>query len=370
MESKVVDLTCALIDIPSVSADSNREVIEYCADWVRRLGMEEERLHYTDAAGVEKHCLVARAGDGPGGLAFLTHTDTVPGLDGWQPFAGQVQEKRLVGRGSCDMKGPIAAAMCALEDFGPQNLSRPVYLVFSADEEVGHVGATHIMETSRLLREGGPVAGVVTEPTMMIPVYAHKGGAFLTVTAKGVAAHSSTERGQSSNFLMAPFMAEMAELKQTFMTDPMYRNAEFDPPTNGFNLTVTDFDCASNVTADRTECGLSVRNMPDSGYDEAVGHIEERARAFGLAVRKSEIPYFYGDRAGALAQTLCAISGHERPVTVPYGTEAAHYQPLTDVMVWGPGDIAQAHTVGEFITLEQLHQGQAQYRALIERLCG
>ncbi len=369
MTSQVVALTQALIDIPSVSATSNLDIIDFCTDWVSQRNLETERLTYTDKAGVEKHCLVARTGAGPGGLGFFTHTDTVPGLDGWDPFVGQVREDKILGRGSCDMKGPIAAVLCALADMELSRLAQPVYVTFSADEEIGHEGAAHIVRHSRLLREASLRHGIVTEPTTLVPVYAHKGGAFMTVHAKGKAAHSSTEKGDSSNFRIAPFLAEMAELKQTFLQDPLYRNSEFEPPTNGFNMTITDFGCATNVTADHTMSRLSVRNMPDSGYDEAVSYIAERAAAYDLEITKSEIPYFYGEREGPFARLLCEISGQQQAVTVPYGTEASLYTPVTDVLVWGPGDIAQAHTVGEFITLSQLHQGQAMYQAAIQAIC-
>lgn len=369
MNTDVVDLTCALIDIASVSRDCNREIIDFCADWVTQAGMEMERLTYLDGQGVEKHNLVARAGTGNEGLGFFTHTDTVPGLEGWDPFRSQVLADRIVGRGSCDMKGPIAAALAAVAGFGVANLRQPLWLVFSADEEVGHQGASQIMARSTLLQEGRIRGGIVTEPTQMVPVYAHKGGAFMAVTAHGKAAHSSTELGDSAAFRIAPFMAEMAALKQEFLLNPLYRNDEFDPPTNGFNMTVTDFGCASNVTAERVQCILSVRNMPASGYDEAVGHIEARAAAYGLEMTKGEINYFYGARDSAWMQTLCRISGHERAITVPYGTEASVYAPAMELAVWGPGDIAQAHTAGEYIDLDQLHMGEAMYRQLIETVC-
>ncbi len=368
-QTDVVQLAQALIDIPSVSSNSNRDVTEFCVDWAQQHDLETERLSYRDAAGVEKHCLVARAGTGPGGLGFFTHTDTVPGLEGWEPFTGQVCNDRLLGRGSCDMKGPIAAVMCALAAVERHNLSQPVYVTFAADEEIGHMGAAHIIAHSRLLQESGIRYGIVTEPTRMVPVYAHKGGAFMAVHARGRAAHSSTEKGDSANFRIAPFLAEMAALKQTFMQDPLYRNDEFDPPTNGFNMTFTDFDCATNVTADHAMVRLSVRSMPDSGYDEAVSYIEKRAAAHDLELTKTEIPYFYGQPDSEFAALLCRISGHDRAITVPYGTEASHYSAMTDVLVWGPGDIAQAHTVGEFIEISQLRQGQALYQAAIQAIC-
>lgn len=369
LNQAVLDTAKALIEIPSVSADNNAAVIDFLADRAAGQGWVTERLTYRDAEGVQKHCLVARAGQGPGGVAFLSHTDTVPGLEEWEPFAPRVADGRLYGRGSCDMKGPLAAFVCAVSDIPAVQLRSPVYMTFSADEEVGHVGAAWIIEHSELLAGASVEGGIVTEPTGMVPVYANKGGAFMSVTARGIAAHSSTERGDSANFRIAPFLAEMAELKTRFMTDPKFRNEEFDPPTNGFNMTITDFGCATNVTAERCECRLSVRSMPKSGFEEAVAIILERAQAYGFDLRNHEIPYFYGNKDSRFTSLLCEIAGTAEAVTVPYGTEAAHYQPVVDSIVWGPGDIAQAHTVNEFIELEQLQAGYEQYGELVRRLC-
>ena len=230
MNQAVLDTAKALIEIPSVSSDSNAEVIGYLSDWTAKQGWETEHLTYDDSNLVTKHCLVARVGHGPGGVAFLSHTDTVPGLDGWEPYAARVADGRLYGRGSCDMKGPVAAFICAVADIPCDRLKHPVYMTFSADEEVGHIGASWIIEHSSLLVANSVKGGVVTEPTSMVPVYANKGGAFMSITARGVAAHSSTEKGDSANFRIAPFLAEMAQLKNEFMSDPKYRNDEFDPP--------------------------------------------------------------------------------------------------------------------------------------------
>ena len=370
MTSLAVQLTCNLINIPSVSKDSNKEVIAYCRKWVEDRGMEVEHLPYMDFQGIEKHNLIARVGEGTGGLAFLTHTDTVPGLSGWKPFEAQILPDRIVGRGSCDMKGPLAAALSAAEEFGWTNLRKPLYFVFSADEEIGHKGAEQVVERSELLQNGKPEYGIVTEPTLMEPVYAHKGGAFLGVTAYGIAAHSSTEKGESATLRLAPFMAEMTALKRIFLLDTRFRNEEFDPPTNGFNMTVTDFETATNVTSEKARCSISVRNMPDSGFDEALAYIENRAAAHGLETTRMEIGYFYGKREGQLIRLLCQLAGSKQAVSVPYGTEASVYCPRMETAVWGPGDIAHAHTVGEHITLEQLEKGQTLYRNLIREVCG
>ena len=118
-------------------------------------------------------------------------------------------------------------------------------------------------------------------------------------------------------------MAEMTALKRIFLLDTRFRNEEFDPPTNGFNMTVTDFETATNVTSEKARCSISVRNMPDSGFDEALAYIENRAAAHGLETKRMEIGYFYGKREGQLIRMLCQLAGSKQAVSVPYGTEAS-----------------------------------------------
>ena len=123
-------------------------------------------------------------------------------------------DDKLYGRGSCDMKGPLAATMVAAGKIDASQLKQPIYIVVTADEEIGLLGAKYVANNSVMLRDDKPVYGVIAEPTSMIPVYAHKGGQFVTVIAHGTAAHTSTDKGDSATFKLAPFMAEMAETAQ------------------------------------------------------------------------------------------------------------------------------------------------------------
>ena len=152
----------------------------------------------------------------------------------------------------------------------------------------------------------------------MQPVYAHKGGAGITVTAHGVAAHTSTDKGVSANFKIAPFLAEMAEMAQTFRTEKRFQNPLFDPPTNGFNLVINDGGTASNVTAARTVATLKLRGMPDACFEEAVQMVVGRAEAHGLDVVHRSGGPFFAERgrpagAGGLPRDRRAAGG-DRPV--------------------------------------------------------
>lgn len=364
----VVALTKELVAMESETQHSNAAVSDRIAEIMRAMGFEVERLAYDDG-GVEKVNVVGKLGQGVGGLGLFGHSDTVPGGEGWQPYVPEARDGRLYGRGACDMKGPVAAMLVAAARVDPAQLTRPLFIAVTSDEEMGHTGARFIVEESTLLRAGWPEYCVVGEPTELVPVYAHKGGYRIQVTAHGVSAHTSTDRGVSANFLIAPFLAEMAELAARFKAEPRFQNAEFDPPTNGFNMVLDDGGTKPNVTAAKTVCTLGLRAMPNANVEEAVAMIETRARAYGFDVDTQGFTPFYVAPDAPVVQLACRVTGAPRAQAVPYGTEAVWYQACAQTLVLGPGNIAQAHTKGEWIEIAQLERAVDVYRGLIEAVC-
>ncbi|MEW6756407.1 MAG: M20/M25/M40 family metallo-hydrolase, partial [Candidatus Latescibacterota bacterium] len=154
MELDVVQLTLELIAHRSESLTSNVAVSRHIAGILERLGFEVEEVAYMNANEVEKLCLVARLGQGQGGLSLMGHSDTVPArrADGWSgdPFTGRVRRGRLYGRGACDMKGPLAACLCAAARFAGRELVAPLYIVVTADEEIQARGAREVVARSPL----------------------------------------------------------------------------------------------------------------------------------------------------------------------------------------------------------------------------
>ncbi len=365
----VVKLTQDLVAMPSESQRSNAEIADFLAFALDRIGFEVERLSFWDENEQEKVTLVAKKGDGPGGLCLFSHSDTVPGGEGWEPLTPRLANGKIYGRGSCDMKGPLAATMAAAARVHAHDLTRPLFIAVTSDEEQGYHGARLMLKESQIFQAGWPEFGVVAEPTQMIPVYAHKGGARIRVTAHGVAAHTSTDKGVSANFLIAPFLAEMAELAKRFRRDETFINHEFDPPTNAFNLTINDFGTRPNVTAARTEAILGLRAMPDAHFSEAVQLIEERARAHNLDVDTYTMDYFAVSPDAPIVQSACRASGVDRAVNVPFGTEAILYKEHMQCVVLGPGNIEQAHTIGEWIDVAELERAVGIYEQMIKELC-
>lgn len=366
----VVKLTQDLVRMPSESQQSNAEISAFLATVLARIGFAVERLSYRDANGVEKVSLVAKKGEGGGGLCLFSHSDTVPGGAGWDALDPRLADGRLYGRGSCDMKGPLAATLAAAAHVDAADLRHPLFVAITADEEQGYGGARQILAESQIFQGGWPAYGVVAEPTQLIPVYAHKGGARINVTAHGVAAHTSTDKGISANFLIAPFLAEMADLARRFRSDEYFMNPDFDPPTNGFNLTIDDGGTKPNVTAAKTVAVIGLRSMPGAHYEEAIQLVIDRARAHNLEADYYTLAPFATPPDSPIVTLACRASGAAGAVTVSFGTEAILYKDHMQTVVLGPGNIEQAHTVGEWIDVDQLCRSVDVYAEMIAEVCG
>lgn len=370
MQPDVIQLAKDVVAINSVSRHSNAEVSDLLEATFKECAFEVERLEFVDENGERKVSLVAKKGDGPGGFGLFSHSDTVPGNEwAWDPFSPVVEDGRLIGRGSCDMKGPLAATIVAAASVEESELRTPVFVIVAADEEVGGKGARHVAKDSELFNQGRPTHGVIAEPTRLVPVYAHKGGASVTVTAHGKSAHTSTDRGISANFLIAPFLAEMAELAKRFKVDESFMNHEFDPPTNGFNIVLDDGGCRPNVTAARTVCTVGFRPMPHDRSVDVMDMVTERAEKYGFEITTRRIEPFSVAKDSEVVQVGLRATGQTSAATVPFGTDAPFFKDHLELVVLGPGDIAQAHTVGEWINVDQLTEAVAVYQRMIEMFC-
>src|SRR5690606_35543394 len=133
-----LDYARELVAFDSVSAKSNVQVTDHIEAALRKLGFEIERLEYDDSNGVRKASVIGKKGKGTGGFAYFAHSDVVPVRD-WAlshgPFEPTVKDGRLYGRGSCDMKGSLACALAAAEQFPAERFKQPLYITVTADEE-------------------------------------------------------------------------------------------------------------------------------------------------------------------------------------------------------------------------------------------
>lgn len=371
-----------LIRFPSVSSTSNAQITHWLDEACRELGFATELLTYEDADGVEKWNLVARRGpDTRGGLAFLAHSDVVP-ADNWEgpdddglpadPFAPVVQQGRLYGRGSCDMKGSLACMLSAIQQVAPEAQAAPLTLVCTADEEVGFVGAKQVAEASRFFSQAihEQPLGIIGEPTELEVVHAHKGIAVYRFTARGVAAHSGTGGGRNANVAMLPVLNLLYELAQRTQTDPGLQNDAFTPPTLSWNFGISNPPQAMNIVPALSQAWVFFRPMPEIDGALLVEELQRCAAQHGVQMeRLHRSPPVWMDPAAEDIRRTCQRTGQSAPKTVCFGTDGGQFTALNRLLVLGPGSIEQAHTTREYIALEQLARGTELFRRLIEDHC-
>ena len=371
-----IEYTQELVRFPTVSNVSNASICDYLEGVLKGLGFSTERIEYIDAAGVKKVNIIGKKGRGDGGMAYFAHTDVVP-ADRW--FSGEhgafeptVRGDRLYGRGSCDMKGSIGAMLAASERAAGGDLREPLYIVLTADEEIGYGGAEQVTRRSKFFQEmvQGESRGIVGEPTMLNVVHAHKGTYGFKATAHGKAAHSSTNEGINANLAMIPFLSEMKRIHDETREASAWQHPAFDPSGISWNIGINDHTRAVNMTAAQSICTVYFRPGPGHEADALIERSRRAASQCGLEfeVLRAGQP-LYVDPESEYVREVLGLSGNDVAQTVCYGTDGTMLTAMKKLLVLGPGDIAQAHTHDEWILLDQLEAGAALYAKLIRHWC-
>jgi len=371
-----LEYTKKLVSFETTSVLSNVAVTDYAQETLDKLGFVTERIDYVDANGVAKANVIGKKGEGTGGMAYFGHTDVVP-ADPWfskdnGPFSPFVEGGKLYGRGTCDMKGSVACILAAAEQFDPSQFREPLYVTCTADEEIGYGGAAQVAERSELFREmvENDTRGIIGEPTMLEVVYSHKGTYGFKAISHGRAAHSSTKEGLNANLAMIPFLAEMKKLYDMTESNTDWHNDEFDPPTVTCNIGINDHTKAINITPPQSICTMYFRPMPGQKPQELLDVAKNAAEKAGIEFQPTaRANPMYVDPESPFIQEMLELAGKTTATTVCYGTDGAKLNELKRLVVFGPGDIAQAHTENEWVELEQLELGTEAYSRLVRRWC-
>jgi acetylornithine deacetylase len=367
-----------LVAIDSVSSRPNTEIVDYLSQRCETIGLTVKRLPYADANGVEKINLVALSGAESSNeppqveLALVGHTDTVPYDPNWHE-ALQLTERvgKLFGRGACDTKAFIAASLTAIETIELAKLRRPLALIFTADEEIGLIGAKRLAETRAVHSR----YAIVGEPTSLQPMRAGKGYCLAEVTIKGREAHSAyPSLGSSAVFGAARLIAAIEKIARKLETE---KHAAFDPAFTTLNVGLVQGGTAKNVIPGVCRFTLEWRPIPAQDpkrllnlLDEAIDEERRRDPEFVCEVDAARADEGFETSPNSTLVTLLEeLTGNEAG-TVAFGTEAAQMTELgAEAVVFGPGNIRVAHRTGEFVPKAELEACVKILRQAIERLC-
>ena len=366
-----------LVAIDSVSSHSNSTIVEYLEQRCESIGMTTKRLPYTDASGVEKINLLALSGaefsdNTVVELALVGHTDTVPYDPNWtEALQLTEREGKLFGRGACDTKAFIAASLTAIEKIGVKNLGKPIALIFTADEEIGLIGAKRLAQ-ARALHSSYAIVG---EPTSLQPMRAGKGYCLAEITVKGREAHSAyPSLGSSAVFGAARLISSIEAIARRLEAE---QHAAFDPAYTTLNVGLVQGGTAKNVIPG--ECHFTLEWRPIPGQDpkrlldllaEAIDEEKSRDSEFTCEVDAARADEgFETSPDSTLVRLLEKLTGNESG-TVAFGTEAAQMTELgAQAVVFGPGNIRVAHRTGEFVPVVELEDCVNILWQAIESLC-
>ncbi len=309
-------------------------------------------------------------------LLFNVHLDTVPDSPGWtrNPHDLEVTSDRAIGLGACDIKG-AAAALLAVANTSDGNLA----LLFSTDEEANDARCIKtFLETHPASRLPSPESRVptftgivVAEPTRARAVLAHRGIQSVRMEFTGRVGHTSA--------LQAPGDSAVHQAMQWGHTALAFVDGLADRQFGGlsglrFNVGRIEGGIKANMIAPRCELKFNMRPLPDMDADRLL----ESFHAMALPGTRLEEtfrgpPLPAGDPAKAElrrqeAAALAADLGLPPGAAVDFWTEAAKFSAAGyPTFVYGPGDIAQAHTADEWVALDQLEAYVTAVAAAVEK---
>ncbi len=381
-----------LIAFDTVSSCTVLPAVEYLADQLDSNGLKTI-VHRIDVLGVPQANLVAYAGPpSPDGLIITGHLDTVPfeGQPGWErePLKMTVEGDRIFGRGSSDMKGFLAQCTDAVRTLEWSRLKRPVVFVFTADEEVGMLGARELAPALRgLLGEvPQPALAWIGEPTSYDVLHAHKSICSFEVRVRGRGGHSGApDQGVNAIAVMGKVIEALGQLQAERRSAANHEFADVFPesPYDVMNLGTVRGGLATNVIAEECLLRASYRSLPKTDplalYEEIkhrLAAIDRHDYASGSSTAAIEVdlllaaPPMWSERGTRLETVLFEITGNHSARGAQFATDGAWFSGAgIQCIICGPGDYEQAHQPNESIRVEAFERGPAIIRQVIERMC-
>jgi acetylornithine deacetylase/succinyl-diaminopimelate desuccinylase-like protein len=351
-----------LVQIPSVTPiqagprageAGEQRIAAALAEWFNRLGGD---VVISEVLPGRPNVYGLWPGASDGWLAVDVHVDTV-GVEQMtnDPFAGEISQGRVWGRGAVDTKASLGVILALIEEMQLSGqLPRHNLLIgATADEEYGATGApamaAWIAENSLDVLQM-----VVGEPTLCVPVTGHRGVARFELAFHGLATHSSQPHlGRN---------AIVAAARTIVAYDDEHRRLQSMPPSPVGHPTLTSTiihgGSGGNVVPDHCTLFIDRRVVAGEEPDEVIDNLyaiaQQHANLPVELIRQLRVHAFYQPSDSAWIQQLAAWSGNT-PQLAPYGTNAWAYRNLPcETVVIGPGSVDQAHGVQEWVEISEL----------------
>ncbi len=377
-----LDILEDLVAFPTVSRDSNLDLIGYVQDLLSSIGIAPALVHSEDGGKANLWATIGPA-DVPG-VVLSGHTDVVP-VEGqaWtsHPFKLARRDGNLYGRGSADMKGFIACCLAMAARAVKIPLKTPIHLAFSYDEEIGCVGVRRLLD----ILQDAPVRPrlcIIGEPTLMQAVTAHKGKLGFRVTAHGLEAHSSLAPiGVNAIYMAADLIGEIRALQRHI--------AEHGPRDGDYEVAYTTLHVGKivggevmNIVPNRCTFDFEIRYLPKDDAAAIVARITAAADKVAASYRRvfadarfefaelQSYPALDTPVDSEAVKFVHSLTGGNSTGKITFGTEGGLFQKVLGIpaVVCGPGSIAVAHKPNEYVSEAQLAACDKMLERLVEKL--
>lgn len=380
--TRVVDLLTRMVSFDTVNTNlsgvprAEEKLVAFLEERARGAGFSCARLPVPGYA--DELLITHRVDPQAPWILFDSHLDTVS-VDGMtiDPFAAEVREGRVWGRGAADTKGTGAAMLCALEEYADAGTKGAnIALLFSVEEENGMNGIRAFVDTHLPALDMRVRGAVIGEPTRLETVIAHNGVVRYRIATAGVAAHSADpSRGRSA-------IRDMAQLV-LFLEDTHIPSISASHPLTGTaqsSINVIRGGSAVNIIPDHCEVEVDRRTVPGEDPEEAVRAFHTAVNAFlrehpgaevSVDVTVGTPPLVPADDPRWARIVGSVLEGHGMDGTgrgVRYATHAGDVSRAgIPTVVLGPGDIAQGHTKDEWVEIAQVEQAVTIYGEIMHR---
>lgn len=370
--NEAMEVLARLVSFPSISARPNHDITGYIQGYLSSHGVESA-LSYDDAG--ERANIFATIGpDMDGGVILNGHLDVVP-VEGqtWRtdPFTLTRTGERLYGRGSVDMKGFLACVLASVPAFKAADLTRPIHIAFSYDEEIGGLGMPVLLDWMAA-HAPRPDVVIVGEPTEMKIITGHKGGYEMRAEVTGAAVHSSDPaQGVNAISYAMKLIARIEDMHRARAAAPI-PGCPFNPPYSTFNVGTIQGGAARNMTAGWCHFDWEYRPLPGEDGAAVIAEVADFAATLTAEMQAADpdaginlitevaVPALDDRNADKAVALITDISGLNSRDVVSFGTDAGYFSDAGfSTAVFGPGSIDRAHKPDEYITMGELAEGLA-----------
>jgi acetylornithine deacetylase len=362
------ELLNKLIGFPTVSRDSNLELIEFIQHYLQQYGIASQLTKNDE--GTKANLYAVFGPSNSGGVMLSGHTDVVP-TEGQQwtvdPFSMSQSGSRLYGRGTTDMKGFIASVLAMVPKAVKTKLSQPIHLAFSYDEEIGCVGVRRMIDLLESSPER-PAFCIVGEPTSLEVGISHKGKTGAICRCTGVEAHSAlATEGLNAIYLATEMIASIRKIQQELI-DLGAKDNDFQVPYSTLHVGTIQGGTALNIIPNHCEFKFEIRNLKEDDPAELLNRLNnaavEIAATYQSKFPQANIEIVVFNQYPALntkveediISYVQKLVSRDNTIKLDFGTEGGLFQNRLGIatVVCGPGSMEQGHKPDEFIEQSQL----------------